>query len=362
MIVLYALAGFILIIFLFMQKASFGQIATGELKKKIIDSSNFNNKKFNNRSFTPDLKEGVSYYTVMKDFFFKKEPENIPSVAIPSTKTNFFTIDLKENCLVWFGHSSYFMQVDGKRILVDPVFSGAASPISFTTKSFAGSDRYSVEDIPAIDYLFISHDHWDHLDYETVKKLEPKVNKVFCGLGVKAHLLRWGYDKNKIIEADWDETIIADEGFTIHTVSARHFSGRGFKRNQSLWMSFILQSPSLNIFIGGDSGYDAHFKTAGEKFGPFDWAILECGQYHEYWKYIHMMPEEVVRAAKDLGAKHLLPVHWAKFSLALHSWSDPINRVIKEAALQNQPIAHPMIGEKINLNSLDSFTRWWEQV
>jgi L-ascorbate metabolism protein UlaG (beta-lactamase superfamily) len=253
------------------------------------------------------------------------------------------------------------MQVDGKTLLVDPVFSGHASPVTFTTKAFAGTDVYTVDDLPEIDYLFLSHDHWDHLDHATVLRLKPKVKKVITGLGVGAHLERWGYDLAVIEERDWGESIALDEGFTVHMAPARHFSGRGLKRNTSLWSSFVLNTPGLKIYLGGDSGYDSHFKVIGEKHGPFDLAILECGQYNEYWKYIHMMPEEVVRAAQDLKARKLMPVHWGKFALALHAWDEPIIRVTAAAEKEGMPLLPPMIGEKVNLNGKSYVSKkWWE--
>src|SRR5690606_27560265 len=153
--------------------------------------------------------------------------------------TDLINLPKDQNALVWFGHSSYFIQIDGKRILVDPVFSGNASPLPGTMKSFKGSDIYTVDDIPQIDYLFITHDHWDHLDYETILALKPKLNKIVCGLGVGSHLRYWGFG-NEIFETDWFDKTQLDDGFNIITTPARHFSGRTFKRNQSLWVSFVL--------------------------------------------------------------------------------------------------------------------------
>jgi len=260
---------------------------------------------------------------------------------------------------VWFGHSSYYLQIDGKKMLIDPVMSGSASPVSFTTRSFVGGDVYTTDDIPAIDYLFITHDHWDHLDYQTVTKLKSKVGKVITGLGTGAHLEAWGYSPSDIIEKDWNEEVVLDSGFIVTTAPARHFSGRGLKRNKSLWTSFIVKTPTLKIFIGGDSGYDTHYKTIGENHGPFDLAILECGQYNAYWKYIHMMPEETVQAALDLNAKRLFPVHWGKFSLALHDWDEPIIKVVEESIKKNLPLVHPMIGEPVYLNDSLEYKKWW---
>src|SRR5690606_1032338 len=160
-----------------------------------------------------------------------------------------------------------------------------------------------------IDYLLITHDHWDHLDYKTVEKLREKVKTVICPLGVGAHLEHWDYDPAIIREEDWNQTIPLDAGFVVHTTPARHFSGRGFRRNQTLWTSYVLQAPSMRIFIGGDSGYDTHFAKIGEQFGGFDLAILENGQYSKYWKHIHTLPHEVLQAAADLNAKNVFPVH-----------------------------------------------------
>lgn len=353
---------FTIIIYTFLKQPKFGQLPKGTQLEKIKNSPNYRDGQFQNLSPTPDLTEGANYYSVIKEVLFEKSKRNKPSQKLISQKTDLKTLNPSEDVIVWFGHSSYFMQIDGKKILVDPVLSGAASPIKFTTRSFDGSDVYTTDDFPEIDYLFISHDHWDHLDYETVLKLKPKVKTVFCGLGVAEHLEKWGYNPEIIFEKDWNQEIILEDGFTINTTPARHFSGRGLKRNQSLWMSYILQTPNKKIFIGGDSGYDTHFKTIGEKFGPFDLAILECGQYDKSWKYIHMKPEEIIQAAKYLKTKTLFPVHWGKFSLANHAWDEPINRVSALSEKENIPLITPMIGEKVNLNETYISTNWWKNI
>ena len=361
MSILLIVAVLVIAVLVFLQQPKFGGLPSGESLVQIEKSDNYKDGQFQNLSHTPDLAEGVSYYTVFKEFFFEKSKRDKPKEKLPSQKTDLLSLSPNENVVVWFGHSSYFIQADGKTILIDPVFSGSASPVSFTTKAFAGSDVYTVADLPKIDYLFISHDHWDHMDYSTLLELKQKTGKVICGLGVGEHLKKWGYDPANIIEKDWNETILLAEGFIMNTAPARHFSGRGLKRNKSLWMSYILKTPTLNLYLGGDSGYDSHFKEIGDTFGPFDVAFLECGQYNEYWKYIHMMPEQVVTAAQDLQAKRLMPVHWAKFSLGLHDWDEPIKRVTAEAEKQQLPLLTPMIGEKASLNDTTQvFTKWWE--
>lgn len=358
-ILLLILVTLALAVYLFLKQEKFGKIASGERLEQIKKSPNYKNGKFQNINFTPDLAEGVSYYKVMKEFFTDKSPRTKPTGLLPSQKTNLHTLDTEKNVFVWFGHSTYFMQIDGKKILVDPVMSGAASPFSFTTNSFKGTDVYTTDDIPEIDYLFISHDHWDHLDYETILKLKSKIKKVITGLGTGLHFEHWGFDKNIIIERDWKQEIILDNGFKVNTTSARHFSGRGFKRNKALWMAYALQTPTLKVYIGGDSGYDTHFKEIGEKHGPFDFAILECGQYHHNWKYIHMMPEEVVEAALELKAKRIIPVHNSKFVLGQHAWNEPIIRVLAEAKRKNVEVIHPMIGEEVDFKNSKNYSEWW---
>lgn len=362
MTIVIAIIGLLLMTYSYMQQPKFGKTPTGERLDRVKKSPNFRDGKFQNLSHTPDLTEGVGYLGVMKEFLFGDKSKVKPPAPLPSVKTDLFNLNPSENVLVWFGHSSYFMQVDGKRVLVDPVLSGAASPLKFTTRSFGGTDVYTPDDIPEIDYLFISHDHWDHLDYETVVRLRPKIRTVVCGLGIAEHLEHWGYAQSQIIERDWNEEIMLDAGFVVHTAPARHFSGRGFSRNQALWTSFVLQTPTHKIFIGGDSGHDGHFAEIGAAHGPFDLAILECGQYDKSWKYIHLMPEEAVQAAQELGAKRLLPVHWGKFALANHDWDDPIIRVSAQAQAQKMPLCTPLIGEKMELKNERDFSAWWEKI
>jgi L-ascorbate metabolism protein UlaG (beta-lactamase superfamily) len=244
--------------------------------------------------------------------------------------------------------------------LIDPVFSGNAAPLSFMVKAFPGSDVYKAEDIPVIDYLILTHDHYDHLDYKTILKLKRKVKAIYCSLGISSHLKHWGIDTGIITEMDWWEEQQLDEAITLVATPARHFSGRGIKRAQTLWSSFVLQTATHRLFLGGDSGYDSHFKTIGEKYGPFDIALLEAGQYNTMWPLIHMMPEETVQAASDLQAKLLLPVHWGKFSLAMHAWNEPVKRVLARAKELNIPVRTPMIGEPTVLGTTYTMNNWWE--
>lgn len=359
MLTLFAISVFLVVgINLFVRQPRFGKLPDGERKSRIEKSPNYQNGAFKNLNFTPQLTGEGGFLKMMKDFMNAKNRRPIDS--IPSLKTDLLNLDRNKNVLVWFGHSSYFMQIDGKRFLVDPVFCGNASPFSFMIKSFKGTDIYTSDDIPEIDYLFITHDHWDHLDYKTITELKPKIKKIITGLGTGAHLERWGCNRNIISENDWFDELILEDGFKVNTTPARHFSGRSTKSNQSLWASFVLQTPSLQIFIGGDSGYDEHFSEIGEKFGGFDLVILENGQYNTSWKYIHLMPDEVLQAAKDLNAKRLFPVHNSKFALANHSWDTPLKAITEFNKSVNQPMITPMIGELVNLNdTAQIFSDWW---
>jgi L-ascorbate metabolism protein UlaG (beta-lactamase superfamily) len=240
------------------------------------------------------------------------------------------------------------------------VFSGNASPVPGTVKSFKGTDVYTAADLPAIDYLFISHDHYDHVDYETLLAQKDKIGKVICGLGVGAHFEHWGYPASKIIERDWNEKIDLGGGFVAYTTPARHFSGRGFARNNTLWLSYVLQSPTLKIFIGGDGGYDTHFADIGSRFGPIDLAILDNGQYDAAWRYIHTLPDEVLKAARDLKARRLFPVHSSKFVLANHPWDEPLAKITELNQAYHFPLVTPMIGEIVRLDEVDQpFKQWW---
>ncbi|MFA0963666.1 MBL fold metallo-hydrolase [Roseivirga sp. BDSF3-8] len=352
-----------LFIFLYMRLAKFGKSPDGNRQQLIEQSDNYRDGQFQNIHHTPTLTEGHSMGGILYKQLFKDHPRRKPEGPIPNVGTDLEKLPAGENVLVWFGHSSYYMQIDGMRFLVDPVFSGNASPVPGSVKAFEGANTYGVDDLPPIDYLFISHDHYDHLDYETILKLKDKVGAVICGLGVGSHFEHWGYPADKLIEKNWHETVELAEGFRVHTVPSRHFSGRTFKRNNTLWQAYVLETPSLKIYIGGDSGYDTHFAETGEKFGPVDLAILENGQYNEAWEAIHMLPPQLLKAATDLQAKRVFPVHNAKFVLAMHPWDQPMRHVTELNEAYGFPLVTPRIGEVVDLNDPDqTFDPWWEDV
>ena len=342
---------------LFMNQAKFGKNPSGARLERLAQSPHYRDGRFYNLIDTPNLTEGVGWLEMMAEFARKKERQR-PAQPLPAVKTDLKAIS--GDALVWFGHSSFFLRLDGKNILADPVFSPNASPFSFTTKAFEGTTLYTADDLPDIDYLIISHDHWDHLDYPTVTALRPRVKKVICGLGVGSHLAHWDYAPSQIIEGDWFDEFDFGDGLKISLMPARHFSGRNLLRsNVTLWTAFVLEAGGRRIFYSGDSGYGPHFKDIGDRFDGFDLAILEDGQYDRNWKYIHMTPEEVALAAGDLKARAVLPVHNSKFVIANHTWDDPLIRVA--AAVDGRVrLVTPVIGRTLDLDDPDQgLERWW---
>lgn len=335
-----------------------GKLPSGKLLQSLQQSPNYKKGAFQNLSPTTMKLQDVSYWKMLKEFF-KKHPETAPAVKLPFVKTDLKSLKGEEPVIVWFGHSSYFIRIANKNFLIDPVFSGNAAPVSFMVKAFPGSNEYKADEMPAIDYLVLTHDHYDHLDYKTLRKLKSKVGNVICSLGISSHLKYWGFTTTSITELEWWASKQLENNIQISAAPARHFSGRGIKRGQTLWSSFILQTATHNLYLGGDSGYDKHFKEIGSQFGPFDLAILECGQYNDMWPLIHMMPEETAQAAFDLKAKALFPVHWGKFRLSTHPWNDSIKRVSIAAAKLGIPLLSPQIGEPIIIGGKFFGKNWW---
>ena len=349
--------------YFFMRQKSFGRLPSGKRLERISKSPNFRDGIFQNVVETKMLTDDASYPRMLKDFFFGQVPGREPGDTLPSLKTDLKSLSRDEPSLVWFGHSSYLITINGVRILADPVFSERASPVQYMgSKAYPVVNPYTIKDFPDIDVVVISHDHYDHLDYGTIQYLSDKV-KVFCvGLGVGEHLEYWGVDPSKIREFDWWEGAEVLPGLELTATPARHFSGRGFTRFKTLWASFVVKTGGKTLFIGGDSGYDVSFKNIGDKFGPFDLVMLECGQYGAQWPFIHMMPEQTVQASVDLKAKVLLPVHWGKFTLANHPWKEPVERATKHAESLGMKITTPLIGEVLKLDSVASWERWWRQL
>lgn len=339
----------------------FGGRPNAEQKKKYALAPNYSNGKFINQTNTEMHMDLATIASVLRDQV-KGIPNSRPSSPLPIVPVDSLYIqENMANSIIWFGHSSFFVKLNGLNILIDPMFGDAPAP-----HPMVGGKRFEYElpiipeKLPEIEVVVYSHDHYDHLDYSSVRKLKDKVKQFYVPLGVGAHLKAWGVANEKIHEMNWDDSVKYN-GITFICTPARHFSGRSLTdRNASLWSSWVIKSSDINLYFSGDSGYGPHFKTIGKTYGPFDLALLECGQYDKRWENIHMLPEQTVMAAKDVQAKLFMPIHWGAFRLAMHPWTDPIERVGKSAKEIGIPYIAPKIGEVVKIGEGDgSVAYWW---
>lgn len=266
---------------------------------------------------------------------------------------------LSQDSIIWLSHSTILGHIDNMTFIVDPMLSLRASPFSWIgPKRFEGS-LTPIEELPNIDIIFITHNHYDHLDYKTIMALHEHVKYIYIPKGNALLLCKWGVQPSKIKEFSWFEEHKIDE-LTVCFCPTQHFSGRGlFDRDKTLWGSWVIKGSKHSVYVSGDSGYNQHFKIIGDTHGPFDIACIECGAYSDHWKEVHMRPEESVQAACDLGAKIMLPMHWAGFDLSTHAWDEPISRAVIKAKEMNMPLSTYMIGEVNNLEKSIVNTEWW---
>ncbi len=289
-------------------------------------------------------------------------PQSRPQGSLETEKLSPERLRSDEGATVtWFGHSAVLLRLDGKTIFLDPMLGRAPSPVPMI-----GGKRYSkrlpieIDQLPSIDAVIISHDHYDHLDYGTIRKLHGKVRRFIVPLGVAAHLERWGVDASTITEHDWWNEL-EYEGLKLVCAPARHFSGRNVgNRNSTLWCSWVIAGKQAKVYFSGDSGYGPHFKEIGERFGPFDLTLMECGQYDLRWANIHMLPEETVQAHLDVRGQTMIPIHWGAFTLALHAWTDPVERAAKAARERGASVATPRIGQVMRIGAKEfPAAVWW---
>ena len=263
--------------------------------------------------------------------------------------------------VTWFGHSTALLQFEGKNVLLDPMFSDASSPFPFLGKRFVNDKSIPVDDLPFIDLVIVSHDHYDHLDHESIRKIKDRVGHFVTTLGVGSHLEYWGVPAERITELDWWQSTEVS-GIQITATPSRHFSGRRVpESNNTLWASWVIKGEARNLFFSGDGGYFEGIKEIGQKYGPFDFALMECGQYNANWADIHMTPEQAIQAGIDVGGRLLMPIHWGAFDLSLHPWKEPPSRFADEAERLGVPVALPRIGESFDIAS-PPHERWWESL
>lgn len=338
----------------------FGAKYSGTYADRIRRSPNFKSGRFQNISQTTITKEyrsrTLSYFT---------NGNKVPDWSIPVVKIEPGYFNRQQDSLTkitWFGHSAALLEIDGKRIFLDPMLRSVTGPFPLLgSKRFNDTLPLPVDLLPQLDAVLISHDHYDHLDYESIVKLKDKAHMFYVPLGVGAHLRSWGIESDKITELDWWDNVSLG-GLTLVSTPARHFSGRGVLDTYStLWCSWVIKGKKTTVFFGGDSGYDQTFKRIGDAYGPFDFTMLECGQYDTQWPEIHMMPEEVVQANIDLKGRLLMPIHWGAFKIALHPWDEPVERLLKKAKEMGVNVTTPIIGESVVLGKSEPTYVWWKQ-
>ncbi len=327
-----------------------------DYESKYYKDGKFFNPNINiERSFSKTISNFWHFFTDnTKDRIPK--PNEIPIVKLTSQDI----LNMKNNHAIRLGHSNLLLKLDDKLIMTDPHFSLRASPFSFMGPKRFHQPPISVEELPFIDIVIISHNHYDHLDEYTLKTLNGKVGHIYTALGVGNKLIEFGFDSSKITELDWWGKT-QNGSINIAATPAQHFSARGlFDRNKSFWSSWVIQSTQVNLFFSSDSGYSKDFKIIGEKFGPFDMTFVENGAYNLRWKEMHMFPNESVQAHLDLDGKIMFPIHNGTFPLSTHPWKEPLQLVTQYAKEKNVQIVHPKMGESIPILEFTQTEKWWE--
>lgn len=360
--ILLVLAGLLLLAVLVLNYyPAFGGKASPAKVGTLRQSPNYQAGKFANQTLTVMDSGFTTTLSILRDFM-KGNPNRKPSALPVLPWAPPAHPSATEATVTWLGHSALLLQVEGKTLLLDPMLGTAPSPFpAFGGKRYSATLPVEIEQLPVIDLVLLSHDHYDHLDYDSIMKLKHKVRHFLVPLGVGSHLERWGVPAASIQELDWwEEREVA--GLHLACTPARHFSGRSLTdRNATLWCSWVIAGRETKLYFSGDSGYGPHFAEIGEKYGPFDLTMMECGQYDDRWANIHMMPEETVQAHLDVRGEVMLPIHWAAFTLSVHDWNDPVKRATQAAQERNVRVATPKIGETLRVGAAEyPSSTWWK--
>lgn len=339
----------------------FGGKITKELLEQYQQSENWRNNSFQNLEPT-SLDTNLLNMPAMIYKQLSNRSGRMPDKPLPILPfdRSAFLSPAPEAKFIWYGHSVVLMRISNKTLLIDPMLGPNTTPIApFPTKRFSEDTLSLIDDFPEIDLVLFTHDHYDHLDYASMQKLKRKTKQYFVALGVKRHLVSWNVDPDLITEFDWWDSNLFHE-IDITFTPTRHFSGRGLTdRMKGLWGGWVFQTRKEKIWFSGDGGYGEHFKEVGKRLGPFDFAFMECGQYNDDWRPIHLFPDESVQAAIDAGAKKAMPVHWAGFSLSYqHTWTEPGDEFLKAALDLNLSYALPPLGKLFSASSNET-DKWW---
>ncbi|GAA1394280.1 MBL fold metallo-hydrolase [Kitasatospora putterlickiae] len=344
--------------------AAFGRRPDGEREERLRNSPQYRDGVFHNapselaRAAAPS---GIDPETVHRVLF--QRADRTPNGAVPVVRPPDAAGAAAEGVAVtWYGHASALVEIEGSRVLLDPIWSERCSPAALVGPRRLHPVPVELEELPQVDAVLISHDHYDHLDMATVRRLVRSQSAPFAvPLGIGAHLRRWGVPEHRIIELDWDETCtLGDLALTL--TAAHHFSGRGLTRNTTLWGSWVVAGPNRKVYYTGDSGYFEGYARIGAEHGPFDAALVQVGAYDPAWADIHMTPEDAVLAHRELNAELLLPVHWCTFNLGLHPWSEPVERLLVAAKEHGVRLAVPRPGERVDVDNPPELDGWWEGV
>jgi L-ascorbate metabolism protein UlaG (beta-lactamase superfamily) len=297
------------------------------------------------------------------DFLFNKPKNTVPRAPIPVHRLTRAELDAApDRSLYRLGHSTIFMKLRGQWWITDPVFSLRASPVQWFGPKRFHAPPISLDDLPPIRGVILSHDHYDHLDKAAIQALAKKTGVFLAPLGVGDRLVGWGVAPDKVRQFDWWQDIDID-GVRFTFAPAQHFSGRGLRDgNRTLWGSWAIDDGERRVFFSGDSGYFAGFAEIGRRLGPFDLALMETGAYNTQWPYVHMQPEQTVQAHQDVRGRWLLPIHNGTFDLAMHAWFDPFERVLALGGERGIDVATPVMGERIDIDAPHAGERWWRGV
>jgi L-ascorbate metabolism protein UlaG (beta-lactamase superfamily) len=313
----------------------------------------------------PGLRDPNATMPTWADFLCGDE-RRTPSNPLPSMNPLDSWIRASSSGLraTWLGHSTVLIEIDGFRVLTDPVWGPRASP-----SRFVGPKRFQpvpvpLRSLPAIDLVVVSHDHYDHLDYPTIRQLAKRAVPFATSLGVGAHLEAWGVAPERIVELDWWESYESPvNGLTVTAAPSQHFSGRGLKdRNATLWSSLVIRSQRHSVFFSGDTGLTTEYQVIRDRLGPFDLIMLEVGAFHPAWGDIHLGPKNALEALALLGGGPFLPIHWGTFSLAMHAWDQPAETLLELAPKSGAQLLMPRLGEPIEPAHMDGVTPWWRSV
>jgi L-ascorbate metabolism protein UlaG (beta-lactamase superfamily) len=330
------------------------------LNRVVAGSPHFSHGKFHNTIETPALPPASARKGLLRQMHEERHV-GLPGGPIPLAHAD-LPAEAAELAVTWFGHASALLEVDGQRVLVDPVWSHRVSPSPVFGPTRLHPAPVPLAELPPVDAVLISHDHYDHLDLPTVRALTAAQAAPFVvPLGIGEHLRKWGVPDDRIVELDWDDSTTVG-GLTLTCTEARHFSGRFFARDTTLWASWAITGPRHRVFFGGDTGYTPAFAGIGARLGPFDLALLPIGAYNDAWHAIHMDPEEAVRAHGDLGGRLLVPIHWATFNLAFHRWAEPVQRLLSAAGRTGARVVVPQPGERIDVLDPPELADWWTAV